>query len=74
MVFTVEEHGIIGGLGAAISEVLSESKKPVRVIRMGTKDQFIQTIGTRPFLRKNLQLDSQGIINRIKSSIEKYVV
>jgi len=53
---------------------LSESKKPVRVIRMGTKDQFIQTIGTRPFLRKNLQLDSQGIINRIKSSIEKYVV
>lgn len=41
-VLTVEEHSIIGGLGSAVAECLSESC-PVPMMRIGTKDVFGQS-------------------------------
>ena len=38
-VITVEEHSIIGGLGSAVAEVLSESQ-PAKLRRIGTNDRF----------------------------------
>ncbi|KAB3533550.1 transketolase family protein [Alkaliphilus serpentinus] len=38
-IVTVEEHNIIGGLGSAVAEVVSE-KAPVRMKRIGIKDTF----------------------------------
>ena len=42
LVITVENHSIIGGLGSAVCEALSETL-PTRVIRIGTKDCFGQS-------------------------------
>lgn len=70
VVITVEEHGKIGGLGSAISEILLTSKNLINLVMIGTEDQFIQSIGTRSYLRKNLQLDSQGIVKRIKNYLK----
>lgn len=53
-VVTVEEHSIIGGLGSAISEVLSE-KFPVPICRMGIRDQF-GTSGTADVLLGHFHL------------------
>ena len=36
---SIEDHNIIGGLGSAISEVLTE-EYPAKLIRMGMKDRF----------------------------------
>lgn len=69
MVFTVEEHSKIGGLGSAVAEVLSESKQPIRLTRIGTDDVFIKTIGTRSYLRKKLRLDNEGITSRVKKAL-----
>jgi transketolase len=41
-VLTVEEHSIIGGLGSAVAEVLSE-RYPVPVRRLGVRDVFGQS-------------------------------
>ena len=38
-IITIEDHSIIGGLGSAICEVLSE-EHPTKVTRMGVKDTF----------------------------------
>ena len=38
-IVTVEEHNIIGGLGSAVSELLSE-EYPVPVVKVGVKDTF----------------------------------
>jgi Transketolase, C-terminal subunit len=38
-IVTAEEHSIIGGLGGAVAEVLSENI-PVPLVRVGTKDTF----------------------------------
>ncbi len=39
MLFTVEDHSIIGGLGTAVSEVLTDSY-PKKVVRIGLNDIF----------------------------------
>lgn len=41
-IVTVEEHSIIGGLGAAVAEVVTESY-PIPVRRIGIADQFTET-------------------------------
>lgn len=38
-VVTVEDHSIIGGLGSAVCETLSENY-PCKVTRIGIKDEF----------------------------------
>ena len=41
-VVTIEEHSVIGGLGAAVAETLSE-RYPVPVVRLGLNDVFGQS-------------------------------
>lgn len=62
-VVTVENHSIIGGLGSAVSEVLSE-KLPSRVLRIGMNDEFGQS-GTPNELLKHYKLDAESIAKRI---------
>ena len=38
-IITAEEHSIIGGLGSAVAEVLSENL-PVPMMRVGIQDRF----------------------------------
>jgi len=41
-VITIEEHSIIGGLGGAVAEVLSEHR-PTRLTRLGLRDQYTES-------------------------------
>lgn len=41
-VVTAEEHSVIGGLGSAVAELLSE-QCPVPVVRVGLRDRFAET-------------------------------
>ncbi len=66
-IFTVEEHSIIGGLGSAVCECLSE-KCPVRVTRIGVRDTFGESGPAKELLHK-YQLDAEGIYKQIKSQI-----
>lgn len=61
---TVEDHSIIGGLGSAICEVLSE-EYPTKVTRMGMKDRFGKS-GKGEQLLKYFKLDSEAIVETIK--------
>lgn len=63
-VVTVEEHSIIGGLGGAVCEVLSE-KAPTKVLRIGINDTFGES-GPALELIEKYGLDAQSIYNRIK--------
>lgn len=39
LILTAEEHSVIGGLGSAVAEFLSENH-PVRVVKLGVRDTF----------------------------------
>ena len=66
-IFTVEEHSIIGGLGGAVAEVLSE-KCPTKMLRIGVKDTFGES-GPAVKLLAKYELDAEGIYKQIKAFI-----
>lgn len=66
-VVTVEEHSIIGGLGGAVCEVLSE-KCPVPVKRVGINDVFGES-GAAGALLEKYGLDAKGIYEAIKAFV-----
>ncbi|MBE6589772.1 MAG: transketolase family protein, partial [Ruminococcaceae bacterium] len=66
-VVTAEEHNIIGGLGAAVAESLSESV-PVPVIRVGMKDTYGHS-GTVPALLEHYGLTPAAIAESAKKAI-----
>ena len=61
---TIEDHSIIGGLGTAVCEVLSE-ECPTKVVRMGMQDKFGKS-GKAEQLLKYFKLDSEAIIEKVK--------
>ncbi|MDC7279173.1 transketolase family protein [Butyrivibrio fibrisolvens] len=64
-VVTVEEHSVIGGLGGAVAEVLSE-KCPTKMLRIGVKDTFGES-GPAVKLLAKYELDAEGIYKQIKA-------
>ena len=59
---SVEDHSIIGGIGSAISEVLT-SKYPSKLERMGINDTFGKS-GKANELLEYFQIDSKAIISK----------
>ena len=66
-VVTVEEHSVIGGLGSAICDVLSE-KAPTKVLKIGVNDVFGES-GAALELIKKYGLDGQGIYEKVKAFV-----
>ena len=65
-IITVEDHSIIGGLGSAICEVLSE-EYPTKVIRLGVKDTFGKS-GNAVELMHYFEIDAAAIIEAVKKN------
>ncbi len=66
-VFTVEEHSVIGGLGSAVCDVLSE-KQPTKVVKIGINDVFGES-GPAVELVAKYGLDADGIYKKIKENM-----
>lgn len=66
-VVTCEEHNIIGGLGSAVCEVLSE-EYPVPVVRIGVKDEYGRS-GKVPELLEMYGLGVNDIVAAAKRAI-----
>ena len=64
-VITVEEHSVIGGLGSAVCDLLSE-EAPVRVSKIGINDVYGES-GPALELIKKYGLDAESIYNKIKT-------
>jgi len=63
-IITIEDHSVIGGLGSAISDVLSE-EYPVKVTKMGMRDVFGKS-GDAFKLMEYFKLRSKDIIDEVK--------
>ena len=59
---SIEDHNIIGGLGSAISEVLTE-EHPVKLERMGIKDTFGRS-GNTESLMKYFEITAADIVKK----------
>lgn len=66
-VVTVEEHSVIGGLGSAVCDVLSE-KAPTKTMKIGINDVFGES-GPAAELVKKFGLDADSIYERVKAFV-----
>jgi len=65
--FSIEEHNTIGGLGSAISEVLTELDHHILFKRFGVDDEYLTPLGKIEYIREKINLTprqlSKSIIN-----------
>jgi transketolase len=72
LVATLEEHSLIGGLGAAVAEwVVDNGVKPVNFLRFGTPDAFFKWSGEQEYAREQLGLTAPQIANRIYQALTR---
>ena len=67
-VVTAEEHSIIGALGSAVAECLSE-KCPTKMYRIGVRDVFGESASAEVLLHKYM-LDGEGVYKQVKAFVE----
>ena len=67
--FSVEDHSIVGGLGSAISEVLTETK-PQKLVRLGLDDVFPESAAPNDLYEK-YGLSSNQIVKRVLNELDK---
>lgn len=63
-VVVIEEHSVIGGLGSAVCDVLSE-KAPTKVLKIGINDTYGES-GPALELIKKYGLDAESIYKKVK--------
>ena len=66
---SIEDHNIIGGLGSAISEVLTE-EYPCKLLRLGIKDTFGKS-GKAEELMKDFGITAETIVNKLRGKLMK---
>ena len=64
-IITVEDHNIIGGLGSAVCEVLSQNY-PTKVEMLGIKDKFGKS-GKAEELMHDFEIDCDAIVKKIEN-------
>ena len=66
LVATLEEHSLIGGFGAAVSEWLVDTETPhKKFLRFGTPDSFFKKSGEQEYAREVLGLTGHQIAEKI---------
>jgi transketolase len=70
IMFTIEEHGLIGGLGSAVGEWLAASGVRCRLRSFGTADRFAHLCGDQKYFRRLQGLTAENIAERIREALK----
>lgn len=69
LVVTVEEHSVIGGLGAAVAEQLSTLQPGVPLLRIGVADVFPK-VGNYEWVLDQCGLTPEGIADQVQAALQ----
>ena len=65
LLLSVEENAVIGGAGAEVERALEASGSPVRLLRLGIPDHFIEH-GDQASLLADIGLDREGLVQTVR--------
>ena len=68
-IVTAEDHSVIGGLGSAVAEILSE-ECPTRMKMVGVRDKFGES-GSPEEIMNKMGLTSDNIVQRVIELVQK---
>ena len=66
LVFSLEEHSLIGGMGTALAEILSDKEWKGTLKRVASPDKFFPKVGKAEYIREKYHLT--------KEQIKKYIL
>jgi len=69
VIVTVEEHSVIGGLGGAVAEAVTDLRLPVALLRHGVHDEYVE-IGPPAALYAHYRLDEPGIADVVSQFVD----
>ncbi|MEM8981979.1 MAG: transketolase C-terminal domain-containing protein [Pseudomonadota bacterium] len=69
LLVTVEEHSIVGGLGGAVAEVVSEIRSAAPLLRVGLDDRYSSIVGSQDYLRETYEMNAQAIVRKVLARI-----
>lgn len=70
VVATMEEHSLLGGLGASVAEWASDqAERPFRLIRFGTEDRFLEVVGTQEYGRELSGLGVPRMVETLRAAL-----
>jgi transketolase len=70
-IFTLEEHSILGGLGTAVSEIISENSLNTVFCKFGFPDKYTSVTGSLDFLLDYNGISVEKIAKIIKDKLTK---
>lgn len=68
MLVSVEEHNVVGGLGTAIADVLSEQRNSAPLLKLGVQDHFMP-VGDYNYLVEQADLTPEQIAASIENKL-----
>ena len=68
-VITLENHTVVGGLGSAVSEFVTDHGIGTRVVRLGLRDTYAHG-ASRPYLMRKYGLDASALVGAVESLLE----
>ena len=68
LIVTLEEHNIIGGLGSAVADVLSQYTNHPNLLKLGINDHFVP-VGSYKYLLQQCGLDIESVKNLIINNL-----
>lgn len=69
VIVTVEEHGLIGGLGSAVAEWRAAETAETPLLAIGTPDRFFHEVGTQEYARAQSGLVAEAITARVMGAL-----
>jgi transketolase len=73
VVATIEEHSIMGGLGGAVAEWLADrDPERARLLRLGTRDEFLHEAADEEYARRHFGLDLEGITQSVAQAFARH--
>lgn len=69
LLVTVEEHGLIGGLGSAVAEWCASQQQTISQLNLGTPDEFMHEVGSQEYAREKYGLVAENIAFKILSRL-----
>jgi transketolase len=70
-IVTLEEHSVMGGLGACIAEE-SAAIRPLPICRIGVQDRFSAYCGSWDYLLKEHQIDLPSVQKRVQDFVKHF--
>jgi transketolase len=74
LVATLEEHSLLGGLGGAVAEWLSDQRTTTaRLVRLAAPDAFLHRVGSQAYAREQIGLDTASLVDRLREAYRELV-